>query len=380
MKYNQYFLIIIYCLIRSASCSAMENNEQPQKYGDHWLNSSRDIINVPNLQDVQYLTKDHIIVKCTDGKVNNINLQTQKIQKSSNKQKITCNGTKITFYSAGERPVLWSCKTKKDDIRRLTWNSFKNTLLIYCGEESKKITLYNYGTDKCKDIFVQDRIDEIMTMHPKKEILCTADCSGNISFYKLDDTLSKIQTISFVTKGFPCWWCQYSPDGFYIVAGSNLKLYIIDKSKKVDLLSCVRPKKDEEFKNIVFHPTKGSILAILCQRTIELSKPFAYEKEFKKSQLIRYLDFKTQQFIGVTPELDFDHSRGLCFSNDGSEVVVVFKHTFVRMHVPFAIEERCLHSLCVLNRFNAQRHWAQQAIPQDIIRYCGNILLALFKF
>jgi|SRR4030095_7018415 len=374
MKYNQYFFIVIFCLIASALCSAMENNKQPQKYGDHWLNSIQDITIVTNPQHVQYLTKDHIFVKGTDGKVNNINLKTQKIQKGSNKKKITCNGTKITFYSAGERPVLWSCKTKNDDIRRLTWNPFKNTLLIYCGEESKKITLYNYGTDKCKDIFVQDRIGEIMTMHPKKEILCIADCSGNISFYKLDDTLSKNQTISFVTKGFPCWWCQYSPDGSYIVAGNSLKLYIIDQSKKVDLFSCVRHQKYEEFKNIVFHPN-GSILAILCQRTIELSKPFAYEKEFKKSQLIRYLNLKTQKFIGVKPELHSDYGRDLCFSNDGFELVVALKDKCVRMHVLFAIEEKCLYCLCVLNRF--KDHFI---LPLDVVRYCGNILLELFKF
>jgi WD40 repeat protein len=363
----------MFYLVASAPCSAMENNKQLQEYGHYWLNSIQDIAIVKHPRCVRYITKDQIVINGADGKFYSVHLKTQKIQKSSNKKIITCNGTKITFYSAGERPVLWSCKTKKDDIRRLTWNPFKNTLLIYCGEESKKITLYNYGTNKCKDIFVQDRIDEIMTMHPKKEILCTADCSGNISFYKLDDALLKIQTISSVTKGFPCWWCQYSPDGSYIVVGSNLKLYIIDHRKKGDVFPCVRPQKDEEFKNIAFHPN-GSILAILCQNS-PVEKPWVSNSPLKISQLIRYLDLKTQKYIGITPEIQSDSSYDLCFSDDGLEVVVVLKDKCVRMHVSFAIKEKGSYCLCVLNRFKACYN-----LPLDIVQYCRNILLELFKF
>jgi len=371
----------------TALCSAMESKKQLQQYENHWLSSTQEITAVTNPWCVRYFTQDHIVVGGINGAVHSINLRTQKIQKrigataffrgvtlqSNNKQVITCKDTTITVYSSEKIPECETFQTEKNEIRSFAWNSLKNTIFLCYGENRGEITQYNYVTRDCKNIPVCGQICQIMTMHPKKEIMCIADHSGNISLYNIDDTFSKIKIINLNTKLKKCWFCQYSPDGSYIVAGNEKKLFIIDPDRNVHVFPCIKAeKKDksyETFKNVAFY-RNDSILAILCNRTIDHSRLCVRQEQF-----VRYFDLKTQQFIDATPKLYSQDSYDLCFSDDGLEVMVALKDKCVRMHVPFAIKEKCLYYLCVLNRIKDHSKW-----PNDIVRYCGNMLLELFKF
>jgi hypothetical protein len=87
------------------------------------------------------------------------------------------------------------------------------------------------------------------------------------------------------------------------------------------------------------------------------------------------LNIKTGHCIGESSEFDSSDSYDFCFSDDGFEGTVVLPNKCVRMHIPFAINNKCIYSLFVLNQLNNYTYW-----PQDVNRYCVNILLESFKF
>jgi len=372
----------------TALCSAMESKKQLQQYENHWLNNTQEITTVKKPWSVEYFTKKHVAISGADGDVYSVNLKTQEIQKiighdsyrrvdailqSKNKKMIICNGIEVAVYDAKEMSVLLRCKLKNERIGSFAWNGLKDSFFLCC-KNKKVIKRLNYVTGKYEDIDIQDQICELMTMHPTKEILCIADSSGNISLYNIDGIFSKIKTIDHATDYSECLWCKYSLDGSCIVAGNNKQLVIIDPNKNAYEFILVNAARGEAFRNIVLHPN-GSILAILCNYDIKLSDYVFKEKK----HVIYYYNMKTQKFIGVTPKLIFgsqyDSSYGLSFSDDGSELIIVLDKKCVRMHVPFAIKEKCLYSLCVLNRIKDYSKW-----PNDIVQYCANMLLESFKF
>ncbi|HSC24885.1 MAG TPA: hypothetical protein VLB80_01540, partial [Candidatus Babeliales bacterium] len=188
---------------------------------------------------------------------------------------------------------------------------------------------------------------------------------GNISLHKLDDTLSKFNTISL--PKLRCYFCQYSPDGSYIVAGGDKKLFIID----TDAYSykCLENKDDEIYCNIAFHPN-NLILAILSEKTVSLSRLCVY-----KQQIVHYWDIKTQKFIIANmPVLKSSCGRDLSFSPDGLEMVIVLEGKCVRAPVPSAVNEKiCQYLLFILHQLIEDAK-----LPEDVMLYCGNILLKTF--
>jgi hypothetical protein len=208
-------------------------------------------------------------------------------------------------------------------------------------------------------------------MHPKQETMCIADSLGNISLHTLDDLFSKPRIIHVFNKKLRHrFFCLYSCDGSYIVAGKESKLYIIDPDAKTNNHPRIKAKRDEMFKDIAFHPN-GSVLAILCSKVMNpKSRNFCIINQF-----VRYLNIKTMQCVSESPLLKFNHSYNISFSDDGFEVVVALPDRCVRMHVPFAVKEKCIHSLCVLNQLKKLFN-----LPNDITRYCLNFLQETFKF
>jgi WD40 repeat protein len=366
----------------------MENNNQLQKYTNYWLSEVQEITVVKEPYKVRYCGNDQIVVTSLSGQINCITLEAQKKQnqmhncshlKTSillqvNSKKIIMGDTRsIGVYD--RETTTWDAYLPGmfEGIRSIAWNSLKNTFFACYGEKSSMITRYNYVTNEKKEVFMPNQIGQIMTMHPQQKIICLADYSGNISLRNVDDTLSKIKTIDLSKKLKACWFCQYSLDGSRIIVGSDNKLFIINPDTNEDEFLCVNAERTtgmyEEFKNIAFHP-KGSILAILCYRNISQSRLAVYKK-----QLVRYLNIKTGCVIGESSEFDSDDSYDVCFADNGFEGTAVLKNKCVRIHISFAIKDKCIYSLYVLNTLKDEAHW-----PRDIVRYCGNMLLESFKF
>ena len=388
MKYNQHFFIISFCLIVSALCNAMENNNELQQYKNHWLSSTQEITAVEDPWGVRYLTKGSVIISENNGIFHKVNLKTQ--------QKETKNiiGNNFSYYGSAilqkkcdkiimsKGSMLAVCDTTMtafkpidtgdSEIISLAYNSLKDVVFLCSIGLRKAITVLNCATHKIANISVWDQMCDIIIMHPKKEAMCIADSEGNIGFYNYNDndndTLSKIKVITLNTeKG--CYFCQYSPNGSCIVVGNAYELFIIDSEKNIDVSFCVRAQESEMFGNIAFLPN-GLILALLCRHAIA-----SIREDIHSSQFVRYFDLKTQKCIDITPELKSNDGYNLCFSDDGSELIIVLDKKCVRMHVPFAIKERFLYYLCVLNRIKDYGNW-----PNDIVQYCANMLLESFKF
>jgi len=387
MKYNQHFFIISFCLIVSALCNAMENNNELQQYKNHWLSSTQEITAVEDPWGVRYLTKGSVIISENNGIFHKVNLKTHKkgikniicnessyfgraiLQKNNNKI-IMSKGSMLAVCDT-EITAFNPIDTGDSEITSLAYNSLKDVVFLCSGGSRKAITVLSYATRKIANIPVQDQMCHIITMHPKKEVMCIADYLGNIGFYNysVNNTLSTIKAITLNTEK-DCSFCQYSLNGSCIVAGNATELFIIDPEKNTDAFSCVRAQGSETFSNIAFHP--NGLLAILCSHVIA---PLYAHEFICNSQFVRFFDLKTQQCIGITPVLKSTYGHDLCISDDGLEVMVVLEGKCVRMHVPFAIKEKFLHYLCVLNRIKGQGNW-----PNDIVRHCGNMLLESFKF
>jgi hypothetical protein len=216
-------------------------------------------------------------------------------------------------------------------------------------------------------------------MHPKEKKMCIADYVGDISLYTLDDVPKKLKTISLPEKYKQCYkhFFQYSPEGAYIVAGSERNLFIIDPDKDDNTYPNIEAKSNQKFRSIAFHP-HNSVLAISLSASEFLADPqfaseFLDDPRFKA--IVRFWDLKTQQFMD-TP-LKFMNATGfdLAFSSDGLYLFFVlqdtntFQYKCLRGLVPFAVKA-CLYHLFVLNQIKQQAGWSS-----DIVHCCMNILL-----
>lgn len=379
MKYNHYLFVVMYLLSITALCKAMEINNAL---------SIEEIIAVKNLRHVQYFGKNSVIVGTSDGGVDIVNVKTKKTHKinlphsdmlmgfsiiqSNDKKIITCIDGKVKIYDAkmGEKVITSEQTAVRPIVRSIAWNSFKDTIFLCYGESRAVIKKCNYVTDACEEIAIHDKICQNMIIHPKQEIMCITDYSGNIFLYTLDNLTSPFKKIVLGGKSY---FCKYSSDGSYIVAGNYLNVFIIDPNKNANV--CLSAQINETFQNIAFHPN-GSVLAILCKRYV--ARPRLPDRSNK--QIVHYWNIKTQQFMYTTPELDSDGSYDIAFSDDGSESVIALEGKCVRMLVPFAIKEKCIHSLCVLNKFRLIEDVELKPLPQDVIRYVVSTFFETFKF
>ncbi|MEP6802900.1 MAG: WD40 repeat domain-containing protein, partial [Flavobacterium sp.] len=294
-----------------------------------------------------------------------------RLQSGNKRIMVGCSGGLAVYKketSTEKYSYNWGLNLR-DGIKSFAWDELNSTVFMCYREKSGEVRKYNYETNFSEWIPLGDQSCHIMTKHPKEAIMCIADYSGNISLRNVDDTLSKIKTIVFDAEMKECQFCQYSSDGSYIVVGNSRRLIVVDPNRDIDTFLSMEAKEGDIFKSIAVHPN-GSILAILLNRNISLSRNYVYNK-----QIVRCWDIKTQQCIGNIFEFDCDEGYDFTFSNDGLEMVVVLEKKCVRRPVLFAIKDKCLYPVFVLNGLK-EIGW----LNGDTVRYIDTILLELFRF
>jgi hypothetical protein len=400
MKYHHLF-IIVYFLIAILCCNAMEEN----KILTHLLlNRIEKITAVEKPRRARLLTNDRAVIHDENQDTYIVNLETKisqrispsdnikdisfhSILQSNNNKIITCCGKTVIIYDA--HGLVERSKITETEIQSLAWNSAQNTI-FFClypenaewnYQKTNKIKKYNYETNNCTEVFIDDRQYKFITMHPKEEIICLIDNVDRIHFHTLYDTNStreRLPIINSIYENIESFFsCQYNSDGSYLAAGYTNKIKIINHNKKPNPLlytsspqgeffEAILAEENETFHEIAFHPN-NIILAILCSYSLG-----NIPGTTRKKQYVRYYDIKTLQCIDKTIEFDSRYSHDLAFSHDGFAIIITLEDKCVKIPVNFAIKEKCLYTLLTLNHF---KNGSQHILPKDITHYIINTLI-----
>lgn len=367
MKYKHHLFVVIYFLI-VAICNAMENKDSLV---------IEEITTIKRPHYVQYLRKKRVAIGQECGITHILDLKTKKTQpltahqtflgdfilQSDDKKIVTSAGQKITIYDEKTGKQEWTV-TEPDEFGGFVFNSRKNLIFL---SGHNKIIKYDYITNKRKQINSELAWGDCypsLALHPKQDILCTID-KASMFLYKLDDLTTKYKTISLPPA---CRRPQYSSTGDYIVVSGYGydKVFIIDPNKDEKIHPCIELERDERFDRMLFH-SEGLVLAALCHHTTEI-----LHNDVLTQDLIRFWDIKTQKLIWQTPAFD-SNCIDFSFSDDGCEMMLVFKNKCVRMRIPFAIK-KYLFPLFVLNQIRTQNN-----LPDDLKYYLMHTLIETRK-
>ena len=371
MKYNLYFFIIVYFLIAVIPSHGMEQKNKLD------LNSAQEVTGVKNARKIRY-TRNHGIAVSSYNECRLINPKTKESRcidyemdfcrskktlalESIDNKIILLNGRGIMTYDMQARAKGWS--EERRDIRSISINAANNTIFAcyakYKHSGRDGIAIYNYILDKFTTISMPDKACALVATHPTKDIICIAHYLSEISLCKLDNlsennlpqAIKKIETI-FLVPFKQTSFCQYNPDGSYLVAGNDEVISIIEpQAMGSDLTS----PQGERFKGIAFHPN-GLVLATLSDRSVS---------SLQSVGVVHYWDLKTRQIFYSTPELPFGKAHDLSFSNDGLEIAVALEDKCIRTLVPFAVKEKCSYFFLVL----------QRKLPKCLAKHCIDIFL-----
>jgi hypothetical protein len=370
MKYKHHF-VVIYFLITTIACNAMENTTKTK------LDVIEEITTVKDLHCVQYLTGNRVAIGQVCGITHIIDLKTKKTQpltdfrnitgyfgiQSDGKKIVTSVGQKITVYDEKTGKEEWIV-TEAEEFGGFAFNSCKNLIFL---NGDNKIIMHNYVTNKREKVDIPLAYGDfysLMALHPKQDILCTMN-KHNISLYKLDNLILSFKTVSLPQSSYGYKCCHYSCDGTYIAVRNIDTIIIVNPNKDDDIQPIKLEVGDGVLTKILFHPG-GVNLAALCRRGLNL--PYVQWS-------VCFWDIKTQKLIWKTPELYIDDCLDFSFSDDGYEMIIAFKSKCIRMLVPFAIKEKCLFLLHILNQCKVN----ECVLPRDIIFYIGNILIDTYK-
>ena len=301
---------------------------------------------VKNPCAVRYCSKNRVAVGGSDG-CTIIDLKTKKHTKL-----FTNNIMNIEIIPASKNNQEMVAYQERDDnkIKSFTCNPHDNTFFSCYGDTKLAIRKQNYITNSYKYIPVEGSFCQYMTIHPNEKTACIADYECRLSFYELDNLQSPLKTMEFSLD--TCWFfCRYSRDGSYIVAGDSNKVFIIDPHSNCDKKLYLQFGQ-ELLRNIAFHPN-NSVVAILSKTNSSI----------KKKQIVRYFDIKMKQFIDTPLEYEADESSDLDFSADGLELIVALEDRCVRTQVLFAIKEKS-YFWWVLKQLKEK-----EDLPQDVINY-----------
>jgi len=372
MNYNYRLSIVVYFLIITVNFNAMQINI---------LNKIEPINYIAYPRQVHFFSDNYLIINNKFGNTYKINLTTNTIDavhiknsihwsdystiQSNDKHILTCINQNIKIIDAQTNKVLWK-KIEDITIKSIAWDPLNTTLFVAYQYPLGRISVYNYNTKINKNI---NCISDIIIKHPKKEILCCVSNRSNIYFRSFPDLKLIPGTICLNEKLESCNFCQYNHDGSYLALGNEDKIIIINQNIKNSSNNnpylYADAQKKECFKNISFHP-HSPVLAVLYLHPQKTS----LENNVTSRESIDYYNLKTLKLIETTRILKSNHSYNFAFSKNGFRTAIALEHQCVTMPVIFAIKEKCLFSLCILNAFALQHK-----IPTDIARFIVSSLL-----
>lgn len=280
---------------------------------------------------------------------------------------------KLTVYTdapnSSSKKTILSCPFT---IKTLQFNPLDDTIAIN-SSDATDVTIYNYQTNNCYNIAIQkthsiknslyDQQKPIITFHPTKPFLCLA--WEKLYIHDLTSATTKIKA-----HGSLCYhkFCQYSPDGSFIIRGTGTEIILTKPSHKSHKSVAVIQNRENYFDNIAIHPQNNVLLT--------LSKP---------DGTLRYWDTNTsKQIIAMNSLSDTNKSlhasSSLSFSPNGTKLLIVLYGKCIIVPVPFEVlyknitKEKSIATYYVLQEYLYDN---KNSLAKDIRHLIMQYLLAL---
>lgn len=334
-----------------------------------------EITGVKNPQYVEFLTNEHVAIQDDNGCnifdiATNTNIKQISDKRDAhlavhpNKKKLALSlDTTITIHDVTTNRYEYITHDKV--IISSAFSSSDETIFLHPHYTFQQLIKHNYS-NSTTSIFLQYPPEECcraIACHPKKNELCIACDIGEITTYN-QDTCAEIQTIKNINgySRIPQRFCQYSPNGLFIVSGGSMSLNIINTQSYTH-----RSFPSSLYHTVIFHPNSAVLTAVM-------------DGHF----CIHYYDIKTLELIAYIPELsqfhkDFTTSKKISFSLDGTQLMIALSDKCVILSVPFEViyqtdtKQRLPYLLFLLKNLPLNQH------NKDIIPHLMYTLLETFK-
>ncbi|HLW72492.1 MAG TPA: WD40 repeat domain-containing protein [Candidatus Babeliales bacterium] len=359
MLHHLCLLIIINFLITTSPCNAM-----------------REITGLSDPEYVEFLTKDHVAIQDNSGcNIFDITTNTKKqISDKRNAHLAVDQKKKKLALSLGKTVTIYDITTNTQ--KKFTQDKFISSSAFSASDEtiflhphySQQLIKYNYNNDTTSIFLDYDpnKCCRAIACHPKKNELCIACDIGEITTYN-QDTCAEIQTITNLDGNslIPRRFCEYSPNGLFIVSGGQTSLQIIDSQSYTHQI--LEETTSLYYQAIEFHPNSSVLAVTITSR-----------------DCIHYYDIRTLELIAQISELSRLYSstavsEKISFSPDGTQSIITLLDRCVILPVPFEViyqtdtKQRLPYLLFLLNNFPLNEH------NTDIIPFLMYTLVETFK-
>ncbi len=362
MLYNKNFFIIFYFFIIGIISYGAENKGLAHLYKIEKIDADANTKHVTHItNNIIAITNNnqlHILQLNPVQKIHSIKIVDEELLSHS----IFHTHDNKIIAASRNKILIYDLETKKQQLEEQFLNQFitattihpRKSILFVLSSINGFVTKYNYVTKESESFDLPQETWTRMSIHPNKEIMCLAS-DRMLSFCPLEN-LNTIEAIGHTHK--IVLFCNYSPDGSYIVTGDAYGISAIHLNKKSNELTILA--KNERFLNIKFHP--NGLLAIF---TAQYSGP----SESSIGRSLYFWDLKERKCVHVMPYLKINSEDDFSFSKNGLEVVIAGYKSIIKTYVPFVVQE--YEKLFIWLKKLEQQH----LISKDIIMHCLNIFL-----
>src|SRR5437016_3231080 len=223
MKYQYHFFYMLF-LFSALSLWSMEYENK--------IIIGREINDIEYPTSIRYLDSEYLIIY-DQHKFNIVNIRDKTTMLIPPRDKnlfvlkgvipIVHNGNKkiLTLHNSGTQMFNvdtgeYDLPIKTDSLRflsRYAHHPLSNSVLFSMQLYPHVIRRYNYIADQATTSLSLEREMCVMSAHPKKEVVCTADYQGNLLFYHFDDLSKPFEKIKLPIQADGVYFCEYTPQG-----------------------------------------------------------------------------------------------------------------------------------------------------------------------
>jgi len=284
------------------------------------------------------------------------NYSTHDTQPNESHQKITIYNTQTC---QAEDTLYWD----NPHVRSLHFNQLDDTIAI-TSHRSGDVKIYNYTTKQLSFITVQEAkkeylcdsygdITPIISLHPTQPVISIA--WQNICIHNLKTSVRTPIPCGHVQHRF----CQYSPDGSFIVKYTpHSHISIIKTNQNAPLTVISEQDEDRQFETVAIHPN-NKVLVTLSKKNIEYW-----------DHIIKYWDINnTSKPIAIINQRYCGAHIGSSpsFSPSGKKLLILFDDICCEFKVPFKVIYKDITKKELLYRLFVLKNYLEQLqIPEDI--------------
>jgi len=384
MNKHYYAFILLPYLAISSLCKAMERELPSSKH----ITPTK-LTDVKNPHQALYLDNQHVLISGSpECKIISLtpnqnqqtilqkNIQSSCISVHPNKKIFalaTCSPPyfmhEITFYNSQTNNPEHTIKCNSSILKSLEFSPFNDIVAISLNKHDH-VTIYNYKKSTHYAINFKKEDNEVhsyrhpksplVSFHPTQPLMCLA--LNNLYVHNLQSATTTVIPNSLLQENN---FCEYSPNGFFIVRGTKYKIVVTYPDSNTHKILITEKNKNNSFNKIAIHPNNKILLT--------LSQP---------NGTLRCWNIESNELLSemnILPNDNNDESpfSSLSLSPNGIELLLILREKCITIPMPFAALFKGISKDNSIFAYLALQHLTNNStLPKEIIAHLiKNILV-----